>query len=369
MANESQGQKSLTVTKPKTSRLGEAADVAIREVLGVRAGEEILILTNPECDAFRVSKALFDAALAAGGKPVMVVQERKTPFDFASRLFVEAVKAGPDVLITCNDHFTGRDAFGENVGYTGRDGRKYDHIAFKSVMGDRQMRWLITGQPGIVHLFLRCVTIDYDALRTAARKLKNVLDMARDVRVTTPAGTDVRLSLAGRMAHLDDGDVRSGGSVGNLPCGEIFYSPAPGSCQGTLVFDGAIVLENGCVLPDQPVKATVVDGYVTGIEGGETAERLLDVLRKGEQAAKDRGLTAEAQNAWNIGELGIGLNPEAQVSGNLLEAEKAFRTIHFAIGMNVDGDASAPVHQDCLVLKPSLWVDGNLIMKDGDLLL
>ena len=67
--------------------------------------------------------------------------------------------------------------------------------------------------------------------------------------------------------------------------------------------------------------------------------------------------------------MGIGLNPKARPTDNLMEAEKAWKTMHFAIGANFDNDAPALIHQDCLVLNPSMWVDGRQIMKDGDLLL
>jgi len=36
------------------------------------------------------------------------------------------------------------------------------------------------------------------------------------------------------------------------------------------------------------------------------------------------------------GEFGIGLNPKARLTGNLLEDEKAGRTLHIAFGNNMD---------------------------------
>jgi len=61
------------------SKLDEAATVAMRDCLGLRQGEEVMILTNFEGgDAFEISRALFDATRELGGKPVLVVQEEKT---------------------------------------------------------------------------------------------------------------------------------------------------------------------------------------------------------------------------------------------------------------------------------------------------
>jgi leucyl aminopeptidase (aminopeptidase T) len=67
------------------------------------------------------------------------------------------------------------------------------------------------------------------------------------------------------------------------------------------------------------------------------------------------------KNARNIGELGIGLNPQAKISGNMLEDEKAFKTCHFAIGHNYDEDAPSLIHLDGLVKLPTIAA----IMPDG----
>ena len=78
------------------------------------------------------------------------------------------------------------------------------------------------------------------------------------------------------------------------------------------------------------------------------------------------------KNARNIGELGIGLNPAAGITGNMLEDEKAFTTCHFAIGENYDNDAPSLIHLDGIVRNPTislLYEDGtmNTIMDKGTL--
>ena len=67
------------------------------------------------------------------------------------------------------------------------------------------------------------------------------------------------------------------------------------------------------------------------------------------------------KNARNIGELGIGLNPAASITGNMLEDEKAFHTCHFAIGENYDDDV---VRDPTIVLT---YADGTsrTILQDG----
>ena len=65
-------------------------------------------------------------------------------------------------------------------------------------------------------------------------------------------------------------------------------------------------------------------------------------------------------------------NPNAKINGNMLEDEKAFRTCHFAIGQNYDGDANALIHLDCLVKNPTIvafFKDGSsqVILSNGNL--
>jgi leucyl aminopeptidase (aminopeptidase T) len=348
--------------------LGKAAAIAINEVIALREGEEALIATNFEGEAFPVAEAYYDAARAAGGKPVLMVMPRKDRLDRADRLYLEALKAVPDVFIGVWDHLAGQDPYGNMTGYVGRDGKKYEDLVFLRTWGDHRMRGFFSALT-TVDIIERLVPVDYGAMRIIAAKLKQVMDRGKEIRVTSPAGTDVTFSIRGRNALVDDGNLTTPGKLANLPCGETFISPAIASTEGVVVFDGSITLEDRSVIPETPVSVTFRDGYVAGVTGGSVAKELMKVIRKGERVAKSRGLQVEATNARHIGEFGIGLNPAARVCDNLMEAEKAWKTVHFALGANFDNDAPALIHQDCLVLSPSVWVDDRQIMKDGDLLL
>jgi leucyl aminopeptidase (aminopeptidase T) len=51
----------------------------------------------------------------------------------------------------------------------------------------------------------------------------------------------------------------------------------------------------------------------------------------------------------------------------MLEDEKAFGTIHFALGSNFDfgGTIKAPVHTDMVILKPTVYIDNKLVIHKG----
>lgn len=350
------------------SKLKRAAEVAVQEVLGIREGEEVLIITNFEGDVFPIARAFYEASLESKANTVMMVQPFKTQYDLAERLTLELIKAAPDVIIALSASKIGRDPYGMNFGYIGRDGKRVNHIFDKVLEGDRRCRsfW----SPGAtVDMFERTIAVDYGALRALAARLKAVLDDGKEVRVTAPAGTDITLSIEGRKGQVDDGNIKLPGIGGNLPCGEAFVSPKNRTAEGVIVFDGTVDLVPEAVIPKTPVKVVYKEGFVTDVSGGEEAERLLQVIRKGEEMAREVGKKEEERNARALGELGIGINPAARMTCNMLEDEKCWKTVHFAIGMNLDNDAHAFIHQDCLVKSPSMWVDGRQIMRDGDILI
>src|SRR5512146_155376 len=118
--------------------LDEAARIAMRDVLGLRPGEEVLIVTNFEPDVFSIARALVDNTKALGGRPTLLVQETKEPHMPTERIINEAVKAEPHVLILLPALSSGNDPFGLHTGYVGRDGRLYRGIMDKLIEGDRR---------------------------------------------------------------------------------------------------------------------------------------------------------------------------------------------------------------------------------------
>ena len=108
----------------------------------------------------------------------------------------------------------------------------------------------------------------------------------------------------------------------------------------------------------EPVELTVEGGHLVAATGAE-GERLLELLREhgGEQGT-------------NVAELGIGTNEKAQLTGELLEDEKILGTCHVAFGASaaIGGTVQVPVHIDCVVLEPDVSVDGEPLVRAGELL-
>ena len=349
-------------------QLERSAKVAVRDVLKIKEGEKILIITNPDDESLPVSQALFNASLDAGGDPLIIIQKEKTQLDFAEKGVIGAIKTEPEVIISISRNKLGKDEDAITSPYE-HEGKKYNNTFHYLMHGLKKCRsfW----SPGVTKdMFIRTIAVDYSKMKKRSLFLKELLDKAVRVKITAPSGTDIVIETEGREAMCDDGDFSSPGDGGNLPAGETFISPVVGKTEGVIVFDGSISTNTGDLVINEPVKVRVREGFAEEISGGEEADILKDTIDKAEKNAflfeKEGKLPAGegkryAKNARNIGELGIGLNPEALISGNMLEDEKAFKTCHFAIGSNYDEDAPALIHLDGLIKEPTII----LVFKDG----
>jgi leucyl aminopeptidase (aminopeptidase T) len=336
-------------------------------------------VTNPGHDVSAIARALYDAALDAGGRPVLVYQPPKTQLDFAEPVVIAAFSSHPEVVISMSAEKLGKDEMGIAKPYE-YNGSQYDHIFHLQMYGEKTCRSFWSPSTSI-DSFIRTVPIDYDELRRRCAKVKAVLDTAVSVRITGPGGTDAVFGLKNRSAFSDDGDFSAGGAGGNLPAGETFISPENGTARGLIVFDGSISLYKGDIVIREPIRCTLEKGFVKEITGGEEAAALLQTVETAERNAREMEKAGKlpagqgeiyARNARNIGEIGIGLNPAARITGSMLEDEKAFRTCHFAVGLNYDRDAPALIHLDGLVKNPTIVaVDAGgretLIERDGEL--
>jgi len=364
---------------PQEPALQEAARIAIEDSLKVKRDERVLIVSNPSGDVSLISQALFDAVIRVRARPVLIYQPVKTQMDFADPVVIEAFKARPDVFISMSAEKLGKDEAGITRPYQ-HGTAQYDHIFHLQLYGEKTSRAFWSPSTNL-ESFIRTVPIDYTLLAQRCNAIKNILDRAAAVRVTAPGGTNVYIGLKGRLAKSDDGDFSRPGTGGNLPAGETFISPENGTAQGFIAFDGSISLHDRDILIHEPIRCTLEGGYITTIEGGVEARELLQTITMAEGRAAEYEKAGRlpagsgaiyAKNARNIGELGIGLNPLARITGNMLEDEKAFRTCHFAVGHNYDEDAPALIHLDGLVKDPTIvaiFEDGReqLIEEAGEL--
>ncbi len=350
---------------PHADELMNAAENALKIAMGLRAGERILIMSNPDENALEISHAVYNAALTLDALPVVLFQNSRTRLDFAEPSTLGAIATEPDVLFTVTRESLGNDPKGLKEPY--RLGElAFNHIFYYLIAsGKARGAWCPSAD---VDIFRRAVPIDYRQMWTQARRLKKIFDNAEYIHVTTPAGTDLHIGLSGREGMLDDGDYRFSGTGGNLPAGEVFAVPQTDS-HGIAVIDGSMALVSGTVILKEPVQLTIKDGKIIAAEGPEAGyfKETLRIMRETtEKQVKDGTISPDQADIYrancdNLAEFGIGLNPAAILSGNMIEDEKVLNTCHIAVGDDCYGIAPAVDHFDMIMKNPTFVFH----LKDG----
>jgi leucyl aminopeptidase (aminopeptidase T) len=192
---------------------------------------------------------------------------------------------------------------------------------------------------------------DYGRIARRIRKFGKMFSSSKRIRITSAQGTDLTLLIKGReWVQEDNGVCLKRGSITNLPAGEVFIAPVEESASGTIVFDGVYSKYIG-----EPVKVVVRDGLADSIEGPEEVKALFK-----------RGRCSKV-----LSEVGIGMNPNSVIIGNILEDTKAQGTIHIGFGDNstFGGKVRCDFHSDGVLLHPTVTVGKTKVIEDGAFIL
>jgi len=188
---------------------------------------------------------------------------------------------------------------------------------------------------------------DYSRIARSIRKFGKMFSSSKRIRMTSTLGTDLSVLVKGREWVMEDnGLCHKRGSITNLPAGEVFIAPVEHTADGSVVFDG--VFAKGY---ESPITLRFRDGIAVDMEGPEEVKQL---LKKGKCAR-------------TLSEIGIGMNPNSKIIGNILEDQKALGTVHIGLGDNstFGGTVRCDMHYDGMVLHPNLTVGAVKVIDDG----
>jgi leucyl aminopeptidase (aminopeptidase T) len=312
--------------------LDAAVRAVVRDCLGVAPDEDVLVICNPATED--LGTRLRSEAEAAGADAVLATIAERGSHAAEPPPTVAAAMAAADVVIAPTV-------------------QSLSHTAARREASEAGAR--IATLPGVTaEMLARVMSADMEGLRRKGGAIAEALTRGAEARITCPRGSDLRLGIEGRDAIADAGDLRGPSAFGNLPCGEGFIAPLEGTATGTLVVDGTIAAIGRV---GEPVRMTVESGHLTAADG-EAGEELLALLTK------------HGPDGTNVAELGIGTNEKAILTGELLEDEKILGTAHVAFGASaaIGGTVQVPVHLDCVLLEPTVSIDGTEILAGGELL-
>lgn len=317
--------------------MNRGASILVNDCASVRPGEEVAVVTDPE--QRRIADALVSAIRLAGGTPTLVVPPNRSIDNEEPPPATAAALSGADVVFL---PVTLAMAHTRAVLEAIRGGCR---VVSMTAFTERMMC-----EGGLF--------TDFRARRPVCMEMAARLTAGTNLRVTNPAGTDLFMSLEG-VSGNSHACLLDGPGFTAVPNIEANCSPAQGTTSGSLVVDGSIPYYGVGVIRE-PVFFTVEEGFVTAIEGGEQARFLSRLLA--------------AQNdpwVYNVAQFAFGLNADCVgFTGEMLNDEGVDGTIHVGIGTsaNLGGSVSARTHFDAIIKSPTVWIDGEVVVRDGEVL-
>jgi leucyl aminopeptidase (aminopeptidase T) len=348
-----------------------AAVKTVEECMAVKPGEQVVVATDSLMPR-SIADALAAAAGAAGADATVVVltpgpgavrKESQEQPSFEPAPPAAAAIAAADVLFSLSHPIlNGTDA--ETAAL--RNGARVLRMLLWDFYRDRTET--LPGAAEIEASFLRAHAVDLAELADLSRRATVALARGRAAHLTSRNGTDFRIEM-----EPSEADPESYYSPVIWPnpiqcCDGLCQEPgtwdeSAGGNVGVLctVANGVVVVEHSIPpfgLLHEPIAIHVEGRRAIGFEGGREAKLLEAWL-----AAKGD------ENVYNCpAEWGLGTHRACIDSGNFLEHEKAYGSVHVALGddMRFGGGHPAPIHIDGVLMGATLEVDGAVILEAGE---
>ncbi len=311
------------------NRLYSAAKQAIVGSLKIKKGEKLLLVTDKQ--KMPIAEALAFWANKQGAETTTyLMTETLRPIAAPTSIFKTMIEQANVTMYMLE----GRVAEKPFRGFMVANGAKFGRICM---------------MPGItVDMMERLVNIDFSKMDALTRKVIRTIKDCPAVRVTNRLGTDITFSVAGRTWENDNGDIGAPGKHGNLPAGECYTAPVESTFTGKIVFS---------LIDDKVGRGEMV--FKKGILESWRGKGIEEIMK---------GIGSDRTGRM-IGEFGIGTNKGAKICKNMLEAEKAFGTVHFAIGDSYGlGKSKSKFHFDALVEKVTLVAGRKTLIQNGNYL-
>ena len=177
---------------------------------------------------------------------------------------------------------------------------------------------------------------DYAEVKKHALAIEKMLNGTIGAEVLFSTGDDLYIDLRNRVAKSDTGDCSKTGQAINFPSGEACKVPYEGASDEIAEFG------------DSKTEGIMPVAYEEGIVKFVIKNnKIVEVVGENNKADEMRAFFEKDYTHRNIAELGIGCNPKAVVTGNILEDEKV-GGLHIAYGMSahLGGKINSDMHQD-----------------------
>jgi leucyl aminopeptidase (aminopeptidase T) len=316
----------------------EVAEVIVRRLVRPEAGDPFLIIVDSSGD-LNFAQACLAAGLRAGADAQLIIKSRyvRGTASEPGPILSDAIRASKLVLALC-----------EGI------------VRAPAMIEARNngTRLLMSDINGIEDYVVRALLdVDIEAMNRNAELVAKLWDRTRRCRVTSPQGTDLSFELAPRTSVIGDGALSEDGEVDFFPGAQVSIAPVEKTINGTIVVDASDSVQ-GVVNTDYAF--TVENGVIIAVDGGREAGVMRDWLK-----------TCHDETIYKLCHFSIGLNPQAGISGNMLEDERLLAGIDFGFGYQDPAFGGtvglSPYHMDIMLATPTIYLDGQEMSGGGKL--
>ncbi|MBI2669087.1 aminopeptidase [Candidatus Woesearchaeota archaeon] len=312
--------------------------------------EQVLVISDHGLPGKHLSTLMgygyYQAAKQKGLRVQLLYQQPKKSFMPADEHVMEALQSLPKESVVV-------------VAVSQKLGRIGQEKSFRSFCEERGHRFISTtgladAATSNFDLFMEAMNVNYARLQKKGLQIKKRWDKAKEIRVTTPAGTDVTFNVMGMKAVANIGLYHEKGRGGNIPSGEVYIPPKGTTVNGMVMIDGSLKTDDGTILVKEPVTLKIVNGRIVKMEG-KTAPLLEKTFVMYEKKAR------YPERVRFVGELSVGINSGAVLLGSTIMDEKVLGTGHIGIGSNYwfGGTNRTIYHADQVFKSPTFYLDGK----------
>lgn len=205
------------------------------------------------------------------------------------------------------------------------------------------------------------VNPDYAQLESLGKSVQTELSSAKEVHITNPNGTDLRVQISGRPVFVSDGviseeDMKRGGAACQvwLPAGEVYVTPIAGTANGKVVVERRFFQGKEI----QGLELTFKAGKLTSMKA-----------KSGLEALKAR-YDASGEGKDEFAFVDVGINPNVKLIPNSrMVAWMAAGMVTVGIGNNTwaGGQNESSFFMPSFLPGSTLTIDGEVLVKDGAL--
>lgn len=196
---------------------------------------------------------------------------------------------------------------------------------------------------------------DYQMVKRYALTIQKMLKNAIGADIRFSTGDTLFLDLRNRVANADTGECTSPGQFINFPSGEACKVPYEAAADEITQFGES---KTAGIWP-----ASIDGEPMTFIVKNN---RIVNIIGAGKKAEGLRMFFQENETRRNVAELGIGCNPKAIITGNVLEDEKVGLHIAYGISTQLGGKVTSDMHEDLCYSKGCPVEGTSVVLRNVD---